>query len=123
MISCGRVATDRQRFAEAKKAGTLSRDHFLKHQDDRNLEHTLAESIWKLHYDEATSVRLFKQGHENNVFMYREQHPEQPANASQTHQPEQPFAMGLVTYGMRGLPSSMVMMAWSALMPPLPPTT
>ncbi|DBA83021.1 hypothetical protein WJX77_006661 [Trebouxia sp. C0004] len=30
-----------------------------------------------------------------------EQHPEQPANDSQTHQPAQPFVMGLVTDGMR----------------------
>ncbi len=91
----------RQRFADAKKLAPSSRDHFLKRQDVRNLEHTLAESTWKLHDDEATSVRLFQQRHEKNIFMYREQHPEQPDNDSQTHQPAQPFVMGLVTDGMR----------------------
>jgi hypothetical protein len=96
--SCGRVGND---LLMPKKLAPSSRDHFLKRQDVRNLEHTLAESTWKLHDDEATSVRLFQQRHEKNIFMYREQHPEQPDNDSQTHQPAQPFVMGLVTDGMR----------------------
>ena len=90
-----------KRFDEDMQNGSLTRDSFLKRQDVRNLEHNLAEKVWKLHEDEATSVRLFKQQHDKNVFMYTEQQPAQPASDGQPSQPARPFVIGLVTDDMR----------------------
>lgn len=82
-----------KRFDEDRHNGSLTRDSFLKQQDVRKLEHNLAEKVWKLHEDEATSVRLFKQQHDKNVFKYTEQQPAQPASDSQPSHPAQPFVM------------------------------
>ena len=90
-----------KQFAEDERTGKLTRDSFLKRQDVRNLEHRLAETVCKRHEDEATSVRLFKERHANNVLMYREQRPAHPATDSQPCQAAQPFVMGLVTNDMR----------------------
>lgn len=76
------------------RTGTMAASQeILKQQDVRKLEHNLAEKVWKLHEDEATSVRLFKQQHDKNVFKYTEQQPAQPASDSQPSHPAQPFVM------------------------------
>ncbi|DBB04165.1 TPA: hypothetical protein ACH3X1_013209 [Trebouxia sp. C0004] len=51
------------------QAGTADRDCFLTAQDVRNLNNKLAEQCWKLHDNEAQSVRLFYQQHAVSVFI------------------------------------------------------
>lgn len=86
-----------QRLKAAKDAGvSLGRDAKLKPQDVRNCEHTLAESLWKLHEDEATSVRLFTQQHQKHIFIYKEQlQPDPPQKQGQK------FVLGLQTDTMQ----------------------
>ena len=86
-----------KQFAEDERRGKLTRDSFLKRQDVRNLEHKLAETVWKWHGDEAASVQHFKDHHAKNVFINREQRTAQPAADSQPSQAAQPFVMGLLS--------------------------
>lgn len=97
------------RVTEALKAGKpLGRDEFLKPVDIRNCEHDLAETQWKLHQNEAQSVRMFAQQHDANVFIYKEQQgpqqqpaKEQPAQQQQVQKPTQPFVLGFATDNMK----------------------
>ena len=71
-----------QHVKVAKDAGvSLGRDAALK---PRDCGHTLAEAIWKLHEDEATSTHLFQQRHHKDIFTHKEQlQPAQPQNSGQ----------------------------------------
>ena len=50
------------------QAGTADRDCFLTSQDVRNISSKLDQHTWKLHPNEAQSVRLFYEQHASNVF-------------------------------------------------------
>ncbi|DBA85568.1 TPA: hypothetical protein ACH3X2_005658 [Trebouxia sp. C0005] len=52
---------------------TADRDCFLDPQDIRNMNLKLAQLTWKLHDNEAQSVRLFYQQHSEFAFIYQEQ--------------------------------------------------
>ena len=65
------------------EAGTADRDCFLSAQDVRNVAHKLARLTWKLHENEAQSVRIFYQQHADHMFIYEEQHAGQPPQAPQ----------------------------------------
>ena len=95
-----------KQFAEDECDGKLTRDSFLKRQDVCSLEHKLAETVWKWHEDEATSVQLFKDRHAKNVNAKNEStessdQRSRPLTASQPSQATQPFVVGLVTDDMR----------------------
>ena len=63
--------------------GTADRDCFLSSQDIRNIAHKLARLTWKLHDNEAQSVRLFYQEHSEYMFLYEEEHAGQPPAVAQ----------------------------------------
>jgi len=68
-------------------AGTADRDCFLVSQDIRNIHSKLAQLSWKLHQNEAQSVRLIAQQHARNIFIYQEQHSSQPSQPAMPAQP------------------------------------
>lgn len=74
-------------------AGNSDRDCFLTGQDIRNIEQKLAKGTWKLHENEAQSVRLFYQQHSDFMFIYVE---ERSADSEQL-QAAQKFVMGWMT--------------------------
>ena len=77
-------------------AGTADRDCFLTSQDIRNIHSKLAVLTWKLHQNEAQSVRLFAQQHASNIFIYQEERSSQPSQPTQplpAHQPSQPAVL------------------------------
>ncbi len=63
-------------------SNTADRDCFLNSQDIRNIAQKLAQLTWKLHDNEAQSVRLFYQQHSEDVFMYQEERSAQPQPAA-----------------------------------------
>jgi len=63
-------------------SNTADRDCFLNSQDIRNIAQKLAQLTWKLHDNEAQSVRLFYQQHSESVFMYQEECSAQPQPAA-----------------------------------------
>ncbi len=63
-------------------SNTADRDCFLNSQDIRNIAQKLAQLTWKLHDNEAQSVRLFYQQHSESVFMYQEERSAQPQPAA-----------------------------------------
>ena len=97
--------------------GTADRDCFLDSQDICNIAHKLARLTWKLHDNEAQSVRLFYQQHSEFTFFYQEERSgqplqsaiqlqaasnDQPANSTSSaeHQVSQRFVFAWMTQAM-----------------------
>ena len=81
-------------------ADSGDRDCFLTSQDIRNVANKLAELTWKLHSNEAQSVRMFYEQHVSIVFIYEEQVNGQSASDSQSAVQAQKFVIGIVTEKM-----------------------
>ena len=93
------------------ESGTADRDCYLDPQDIRNLAIRQAQLTWKLHDNEAQSVRLFYQQHSEFVFMYQEERSSQPEQSAS--QPEQPASQPQAA--SNGQPASSTQSAQSQL--------
>jgi len=65
-------------FCRSLRTKQLNRDCFLDPQDIHNISLRLAQLTWKLHDNEAQSVRLFYQQHSEFAFIYQEERHSQP---------------------------------------------
>ena len=64
------------------ESNTADRDCFLTSQDMRKIAQKLARLTWKLHDNEAQSVRLFYQQHSECMCIYQEERSAQPQPAA-----------------------------------------
>jgi hypothetical protein len=69
----------------------VGRDFDLCAQDVRNCERHIASSLWKLHINEAQSLRMWAELHAEHVFIYQEE----------DKQAGQPFVLGFLTENMQ----------------------
>ncbi|KAL3144262.1 hypothetical protein ABBQ32_004035 [Trebouxia sp. C0010 RCD-2024] len=65
------------------ESGKADRDCYLDAQDICNIALSQAKLTWKLHVNEAQSVRLFYQEHSDHVFIYQEECSQPQQSATQ----------------------------------------
>jgi hypothetical protein len=80
---------EQQEIAMARGKGD-DRDFDLCARDVRNCERHIAASLWKLHDNEAQSLRMWVERHDEHVFIYKEE----------SQQTGQHFVLGFLTSNM-----------------------